>query len=103
MIALEEDRGLDVFEIIQSVDPVSKRPILSLKEMSSYNGRFKSIIWHGTRIILDDKVFNIHTGEFIHELEDASNILDGVHCGESHIITSHGHYSKMSLYHWDGT
>ncbi len=41
------------------------------------------------RLILDDKVFNINTGDFVTEIEKAEEPMGGILLSDTHILVSH--------------
>ena len=57
---------------------------------------------HDDRLILDDKVYNIYTGDLLTKFEQVEKLLDGILVSKDHILVSHDHYCWMTLYVWDG-
>ena len=62
---------------------------MNLKLIRSYEGQFQIIMKQEDRLILDDKVFNINTGDFVTEIEKAEELMGGIQLSDTHILISH--------------
>ena len=98
---MASETGIDLYEIQKSEeDPEST--YLKFKMKGNFPGQFKTVFSQQNRLILDDKVFNMDTGDLIHEIEGSTDILEGISVGEDSILYSHEDFTWMSLHQWDG-